>query len=406
MKRKTLCKMFVVFALLPVLFYLISCRPDWSPDSKKIASVYSYKDKDESEYAGVAIYDVENRENKSIMEFVKAKDGKWSYVPINVFWLKNGDDILFVSTGDNDKGKITISKYNLKSNKNIVVRNVEIPGINLGASALPILLEKERWFWFYNQDDSKGKPAAASKSKVPIRKGYYRIDSRTGKVASIGEEDEVFFTSDDKNIYFVKNDEKSDIVYGKYESVIGFIDKKNTLFKIPQTTRSGDKIMPVLSTSGNAFKFAYIKNKKGSFSLAVVDRKGIFNKEITIPEDVQSFNINTAYSVWDTKGKTLWIMAECISSFKNKYLGLLEINTESREVKLIKLLNIYEKQTITPFQLSLSPDSKYIAMNMFFDKKAIPDTDIELNSVLTLYLINLNMEEDGIAIIDPPVSRQ
>jgi hypothetical protein len=161
MKNRITSRLLAVIALVAIGIYCIYCRPAWSPHSDKIAHVYLDKHNG-NERCGIAIYDLNTGENQSIVEVTEESEQE-ALIPIEVFWPKKGDELIYISAssetsgpGRSDKekeGEIAVSKYHLSTKETKQIMEINVPGVSGLSSLYPIILERGRWIWIVGGDD-------------------------------------------------------------------------------------------------------------------------------------------------------------------------------------------------------------------------------------------------------------
>jgi len=370
MRNQFKSKLLAVIALASIIFYSINCRPAWNPKSNKVTYIYA----DDSGWS-IAIYDLITKENKFIVEVSQnesSNEGE-NFAPIEVFWLKNGNDLLYVlapAKQDSKTGMLILYKYNLIKNEEEKIDSFNIPGVSIASSYGPILLEKERWLWIAGEDE------------------YYRIDIKKRKTEKYTQKDEIVFRNDRK-LYFASQGEKDEIAVGKINTLFGIKEKK--LFTIFQ--ENGQKISFLLSTPLKQNRFAFLKYTEKERKIVLVNEKGKCIKEVNLPESIKIEDTNDSSlsfsSEWNHKGTILWFAVE----IENDKVAVAEVNFVEESVNIIKFDDIvYESQKeIVPLHFALSPDQKYLAMSLMSeDYKSF-----------RLGLIDLTTKERNITIIPP-----
>jgi len=374
MKEKFLSTLLAITAIFAIVFYAINCRPAWSPDSKKVAYIYSDKIGDE-EFSGIAIYDLEKNENQSILEIKKSN--KEDIFPYEVFWIKGGKEIIYVlgPTDEKTSQTVTISRYNLKTKERKKICETMMPEISAGKSLVfPVTLEKGRWLWI-----SDGKM-------------FRRLDIKTGKRQEFRDRDFIAFGSE-KKVAFVEKFKDDKIVFGKIKDL--FFYKEAPLFSIPIEAGAGE-ILPILAIPTKKIQFAYIKEVEEGYSLTVLDSQGKVVKEIALPDTIsfdKDSSIMFASAVWDSNGESLWLPVEVLDENGEKYNAITEVNIINGSVSLIKFEDKNYKSKATPFYLSLSPDEKYLASEVMLEEGGVH-----------LGLVDLTAKERKVTFIHHPAT--
>jgi len=364
-------KLLAIVALASIIFYSINCRPAWNPESNKVAYIYY----DESMW-GITIYDLITKENKFIVEVSQNESSNKGeiFVPIEVFWLKNGKDLIYVlAPGEHDSktGILVLYKYNLIKNEEEKIDSFNIPGVSTSSSG-NIILERERWLWIAGED------------------GYYRIDIKKGKTQKFKQKEEIVF-GNDRKLYFASQSEKDKIPIGKINTLFGIKGKK--LFTIFQ--ENGQKITLLLSTPLKQKRFAFLKYTEKETKIVLINEKGKYIKEINLPESIKieagSDDSLSFSSEWNQQGTILWFTIRT----ENDKFAVAEVNFVEESVNIIKFDDIIyetkEKIVPFPFQFALSSDQKHLAMSLMSeDYKSF-----------RLGLIDLTTKERKITIIPP-----
>jgi Tol biopolymer transport system component len=338
MKNEGFIRILGVLALMTLIIYILSCRPSWSPDSKKIAYVYITDD-----VGGIGLYDLATQENSSILE-INRKDKV--PLPLEVFWLASGRELLYVSApeGEESGGEGIVSSYDLKTGKHKRVSRFHVPGMSASSASFFIHLEREKWLW------------------VSGEKGYYRVDIKNGKRRILTKEGSPLIFSDGKNIFYLR--EKGDGKDKRY--IIGkirtwFYYKEKDLFTLPHKGDQG--IFPLLTVPSSKTQFAYIFDSEGKASLEIVNSKGKTLKSIPLPGDLNFETLPpTNSSLWDPKGERLWF-ATGIKG-EEKACGIVEVNLLDQSCKTIQIDPEIYKRIETIFHFSLSPDGSALALSL------------------------------------------
>ncbi len=355
-----------VLALLTLVVYILSCKPSWSPDSKKIAYVYMT-----DEVGGIGLYDLSTGENASVLE-ISRKDRV--PLPLEVFWLQNGKELLYVSLSEEDSsGEGIVSKYDLKTGKHTRVSGFRVPGLSASSASFLIYLEREKWLWIAGE------------------KGYYRVDIKTGKRRALSKEGQPMIFSDGKNIFYLRNKgEGKDKRYiiGKIRTWFSY--KERDLFTLPHRGEQG--INPLLTAPSSKTQFACIVESAGKFSLEILSSKGKTMKSIPLPDDLDFESITPLNSsFWEPGGNRLWF-ASGIKG-QDKSCGIVEVNLPDQSCRMIKFDPEISRKIENVFHFSLSPDGTALALSLTHEDN------------IALCLLNVSTDERKPVFIKAPLRK-
>ncbi len=373
MKRNITSILLAVIALASIIIYAINCRPSWNPEGNKVAYIYSYEQNNNG-YLGIAIHDLKNDESKSILEVSEKNEDNPSY-PIEVFWSKKGDELIYVSTPQSKSGSdvedkepndVTISKYNIQTQKISKICTVKIPGASTASSSCPIMLIKERWLWILGNET------------------YYQIDIKKNKATQFKHKESPVFGNHNK-LYFITESEKKGFSVGKIATRSPY--KEKILFNIPK--KEGEEISILATTPDKKEQFAYLKNSENKIELVILDKKGNTIKEIMLPEEIDFVNDDELHlygqATWDPKGNILWFAIQT----KNDTHIIVEANITKETTKIIDFKGTKLEGKLLPLHFALSPDQKYLAISLWSEK------------LISLGLIDLTSDEREITIAHP-----
>ncbi len=383
MNNQITSRLLAIVALVAIGIYCIYCRPAWSPDSNKIAYVY-WDERNGDDRCGIAIYDLDTRENQSIIEVTEESE-KDVFIPIEVFWPGKGNELIYISassdtpsSGRSDKekeGKIMIvSTYNLQSKETKQIKEINVPGVSCVSSLYPVILERGRWIWIAGGDDGEELD------------GSYRVDIEKGKWKRL---DEAIVFGNDKKLFFVKGfDSDDELIFGKIRT--RFFYKESILFSV--SSKEAEEVKPILAVPEKRTLFAYLKGSEDRLTLMVVDEKGKLNKDIKLPESIEIENgaNPTLAAAWNPEGNVLWLGLTVEDD--EDYVAIAEIDIEDGSVRLIRFEDKSIDEEVAPLHFALSPDKKYLASSVIGEE--VPPA--------YLCLIDLTTEERKITFVHPP----
>ncbi len=387
MKNQITSRLLAIIALVAIGIYCIHCRPAWSPHSDKIAYVY-WDERNGDELCGIAIYDLNTSENQSIVEVTEESE-KEALIPIEVFWPKKGNELIYVSASsdtsgpgrsDEEKeGKITVSKYHLSTKETKQIKKINVPGVSCVSSLYPVILERERWVWIAGQDEEEGID-------------YYRVDIKKEKWRKC---EEAIVFGDSKKLFFVKGfDSDDEMTFGKIRT--RFFYKESILFTVrlkeAQEEEAEESVIPILAVPEKRTLFAYLKGSEDRLTLRVVDEKGKLSKEIKLPESIEIENGANPMlaAAWNPEGNVLWLGLTVEDD--EDYVAIAEIDIEDGSVRLLRFEDKGIDEEVAPLHFALSPDKKYLAASVFGEE--VPPA--------YLCLIDLTTEERTVTFIHPP----
>lgn len=384
MKNQIESRLLALIALLAIGIYCIYCRPAWSPHSDKVAYIYS-DERNGNDRCGIAIYDVNTGENQSIVE-VTEEAGEQSFIPIEVFWPKKGDELLYISApsdtsgygrSDEEKeGKITVSKYHLSTKETKQITEINVPGVSSASSLYPIILERGRWIWIVGWDNSDD------------LNGSYRVDIKKGKWRKC---EKAIVFGNDKKLFFIKGfDSDDEVIFGKIRTRLFY--KESILFRI--SLKEAEEVIPILAVPEKRILFAYLRGNEGKLSLRAVDEKGKLTKDIKLPESLEIGDGEgkdlILGAAWNAEGTVLWLGLPVEDDGDHAIIA--EIHIEDGSVKVMKFEDKSVDEEVSPLHFALSPDEKYLAASVM-GEEGIP---------LYLCVIDLTTEERTITFIHPP----
>jgi len=366
MKNEKFIRILGVLALLTLVIYILSCKPSWSPDSKKIAYVYITDD-----VGGIGLYDIPTQENVSVLE-INRKDK--APLPLEVFWLQNGRELLYLSSLEEESGgEGIVSRYDLKTGKHTRISRFHVPGLSASSTSFFIYLEREKWLWIAGE------------------KGYYRVDIKTGKRRALSKEGQPMIFGDGKNIFYLR--EKGEgkdkrYIMGKIRTWLSY--KEKDLFTLPH--RGSEGIYPLLTAPSSSTQFAYIVESGGKAALEILSSNGKTMNSIPLPDDLDFDTVSPLNSsFWAPKGDRLWF-ASGIKG-QDKASGIIEVNLLEQSCRMIKFdPEIYQKIE-TVFHFSLSPDGTTLALSLTHEDN------------ISLCLLNVTTEERKPVFIKAPVRK-
>ncbi len=390
MKNQITSRLLAVVALVAIGIYCIYCRPAWSPHSDKIAYVY-WDERNGDELCGIAIYNLNTRENQSIIE-VTEESGKDAYIPIEVFWPEKGNELIYISassdttsSGRSDKEKedkiMKVSKYNIQTKETKQIKEINVPGVSGLSSLYPIILERGRWIWIIGGQDSDDLD------------GSYRVDIKKGKWRKC---EEAIVFGDSKKLFFVKGfDSDDEMTFGKIRT--RFFYKESILFTVrlkeAQEEEAEESVMPILAVPEKRTLFAYLKESEDGPTLRVLNEKGEIIKEVGLPESIRVEDGEGANpmlaAAWNPEGTVLWLGLPVEDEDDEDYVVIAEIHIGDGSVKLIRFEDKSIDEEVVPCHFSLSPNEKYLAASV-------------AGEGWYLCLIDLTTEERKVTFIHPP----
>lgn len=441
--KDLLYKLLAVSALIALGIYIIACRPSWSPDSSKVAYVYRYQFPDsKGGGAGFAVYDVAGEKNLPILDLymdneVKenlSSDDIWmdnikesffdegnEIVPCEAIWLSHGHEIIVIgqskilnpdSNDNNETSKIHIQKYNItdKILTPIIKFEAKISHGILGA--YPILLQDNRWLWIYAGEEKYKIDIRNKKVKRYEKKEPSKLVQKAAKyIPLLKNEDKgnTLLFQNKNDMFFVRDEGTSGTkVFGKFHP--NFMFKQNDYFKVKKEDESD--IIPILATTSNGDRFAYIIEKKDGSVFKVVNKNGNEYYSLKFPSDYKfskDDDSSRIYTEWNSAGNKTWIPA-IMKKEEKEYYVLVEVDTNKSEDshKIITISPIkdsaseIETDMLFYSQISISPDDKYLSFVIFYDKKKINGE--ELDDPMSLCIVDLTKEEREVKIVDPPIN--
>ncbi len=380
MKNQITSRLLAIVALVAIGIYCIYCRPAWSPHSDKIAYVY-LDERNGDEFCGIAIYDLNTRENQSIIEVTEESE-KDVFFPIEVFWPEKGNELIYISALANEEqaDKTIVSKYNLQTNEKKEIKKIMVPGVSGISSLYPIILERKRWIWIAGGDNGEDLG------------GSYRVDIKKGKWRKC---EEAIVFGDSKKLFFVKGfDSDDEMTFGKIRT--RFFFKESILFTVrlkeAQEEEAEESVMPILAVPEKRTLFAYLKGSEDRLTLRVLNEKGEIIKEIGLSESIEIENGANPMlaAAWNPEGNVLWLGLRVEDD--DDYVAIAEIDIEDGSVRLIRFEDKSIDEEIFPLHFALSPNKNYLAASVI-GEEFVP---------IYLCLIDLTTEERTVTFIHPP----
>lgn len=368
MKNRNNIGFFALMAIAALAIYAMSCRPSWNPEGTKFAYVY-YGDKKQ----GVAIYDTQKDESTSMVE-MEAKNEEC--IILEVFWLKNGRDLLYVTQykKEDDYSSFTVIKYNLKSKDSQIITQFVLPEFEKAAISTPVFLEKEKYLWILDSTD---------KEDIIT----YQVNIKNGKFKIFGGEDNPWHLIGNKNkIFYMKPsvEKKGEYTYGRINRFPWFKQKDLFQLKIEK-----DKIFnPLMLKPEKKDIFAYLTAMDKRPTLIIFNSKGKQIKKIKLSdEDIGEKSDDKLalyyYCEWDMRGNRLWVIGD-----NENRGGLYEVDIAKETSKFIPVPG----KKAMPWNLSLSPNEDMLAFSLSEEGEGIN----------TFGLIDLRTEERKVKFIYPP----
>ena len=351
-------RVFGLLAVLAVVIYMLACgsRPTWSPDSNRV--VFSFADR-ESETFGLALYNLQTAQTERIFE----ADEEMFFQPV---WLGQKEQIIALAVSDEDV--LDIIQIDLATGQDKLIKTMPSKDAQIALMVPPALADERYLFFSCNTNNQN--------SELVL----YRLDLETAKLRLVPDSTDLhLFQTGEGYLYLRGRDDRVEV---------GSVDVKKLRFRKLLTLKD-EKVFggmgPALLRKKDGSEFVFITEeehpeqgkpatKKKDLKVLRVNRRGKLVK--TIPLTTASDAQAIVHMVYAPDERTLFVPTlSAVDPKKDAnggekervMLSLFEVDIERGSSR--QVLEVYvDKDEEQLMQPSISPDGKYLAVNILLPK--------------------------------------
>lgn len=356
----------VLIGLVSLSAYILACRASFSPDGSKILFPYGAVKTDEF---GVAIYDRETGESRSIFTHALPLAERSGNIPVTAQWTPDGDNVILAWGEEGGPDHLRLMLLPLEGK------------------------QPARFFAFPDREDlvlQLLNPLPVLGNRVFIGgRTLTRLDLGTGEVTAAEVGGEVHLAGQGDQLYYMT---RSSSAYR-----FGRIDTEALALMPVFATVEIDLEFPILAVSRDGSSVA-VSGKVGTEYRMVVFRDGELEKTVSLGATVEGREPGN--NEWSPDGKTIY------SAFGRKLetedaleFGFLEVPLSGEGVREVSLFRVSteedDRRGVAGFQIALSPDGDTIvASNLHF---GVSQQD------RALYLLDLTSSERKVTKVPMPL---
>ncbi|MDP6117220.1 MAG: hypothetical protein QGG53_35610, partial [Planctomycetota bacterium] len=286
-------------------------------------------------------------------------------------WLGEREQIVALAVRGSKE--LEIIRIDLSSGQSRLIKSMVAEEADVALMVPPVLVQ-QRYLFFSAELEAEGSP---------IR--LYRFDLKKEELQAVPKGQEHYLFRFGPEYLYIASHEKG--------MELGRLDTKSTRFKrlMVLDEQKYGQLTAGLATRKNGKELAVVvkhqreQGEKKS-EILILNRRGKIMKRIPLPED-RAFD-ESLHMAYGPRELSLWIphmtSAEPNGKSKEYVLSLLEVDVEKGRFSEILAARVSEDGSKRAMQPSISPDGKYLAVNVLLPKD-------EKNSLL--YLVDLTTPE-------------